>query len=1790
MTAVSPHESDLSAAASPRLSRRDWVPRVVGLACLGVSAAMTAKYMTILGAYVQNDYFWTDFNASGTQTFVADVFNRQLWNTTRGARDLNLFSIDAASEKDYSKSDTLIIIQSTDARRIAMEQLDKLQVAIAGLRSQTTAQSARTMTSFCWLDFGREWQVAHTTARQARCDDRYASNGVVYMESMLRNTDWMAWSAVWGVQFQIAFGSAIDESAGGPLWFKQTTRALSTYTIDAEVLFWMAHNITQYRIPWHNRIVGGFDNAIVLRSAQQSFSIPLSRVKYQVRTGFWTSVIASIGLYNDFKYTSEVNASLVRNATNSATKLDESHNIETWTGYYPGSKWIQLLHDRLGPLASIDLMYVVPPSSFVSAYTKAATALLGSLQENDQLFGLFHASSSSVTFAMVPPSWQLDNVQYYGGSPLCFNGKPRTYIQQAFGYDDGCKEPYPAMTVHGDIKNSVLALLFQPASAGQLDVLSQICALNRNNSTRSCQTFLAQANELHQHWLATTNISATFAPDVALVVNDLLGLDIRLIQFASTNATNSVILSQPLVDPSALAWSFYGWLHLFEWLQGIREVVSFEGDVATYVLISQPYAPSSFLADPLQVPNRFSYVLWFVMLYMCFLSGAILVVVLVAAFFSHDRNKWRGFNLCYFNPVVGIVWIGRPLLIARGLTAMALLCSANIHLAIDGGFTYIKTSNRPFVDAVVLSSEVLWLTYAIVDTLFIVTQKYSFSSTLISCMLVWVCTLVLDLASPFTPTANLRRTCVSTNMEAQVSCISGEVEVGSSSRFLVLCGIQGICIVLSNVMARGFSTEQNRRVPVAIPSVASHLLLPNESNGLYFDPPSSIMCGIIPVTIFQRRYIFCVDLWLVISLDSNKTIFRKPTVRCTTSLLQSPTHSDISVSRTKHATQKLLAVASGIFLLWTAISSVLFFYVVQTQLSNDFVWEGFNCSGLQSFLIDWYNSELVFQPSGPVTLDLNRSTTAKMYNSTSSTVSSTLVYPDVMQYEQLSLTSIILGLRASDACQLPWVATQYCWVDFKQRWDMANSAQRQRRCLSMSSNGAVYVEALFRNANSRALALCWGEAIKIGLNFELSQSLQGREWMATNSRILALADEVTYWRANNVTQFIVQWQNYKALGVLETLMVESAFGTRYPLTLKSSSGVYRFSLQTSMKMYWGWGSDLWAITQANSTLVGEKGLIRSSSNFAFANVTMEMLLITNQTLAAPLDAGLTLIRDTLGPFGSIDLMHIPCPVSLLQLVKSYQTEYISVLSSNTSAQVSVVGSGQSIFPVPKAWLATYKFSRGGNALCSASVTSIPMQSDLFTWLSKYAACDALFAEVITTSQSQIAMTLISWGIFEPCTTASTCLDLSLACENTAKTTISCYRIINPVRLWVVQFFPPATLTRLFQQAQVARQELAGLDIEIVQYAQRNTSSPIELLRMNVFDPADPYFQLFAWFLMQDWAAGLREVVSLQGDVGSINVLSTVLPYSTTTPNVLEIPTNASYYCQLCVQYTTAIMFLITFFVLAYVVACRGLVEGLNMLEINRVGGIVWVGRPLLFLRSVVAILFLSTAKAHLQISGPFTKLVVPDATGIQRLTTVLAGSETCWLVVVLTDLFMLVTKDHTDAYSLKSSLIASLCAIGLSALRPIEPTFQMARTCDVVQMDFQLTCHAGVVQIGSTQRLIQLVVATSSIIVICFVCEYAYHPTFKLPRHNVSLLLPAGAHYLFHKHAWIVHEVLFMDKASAFMCGLVAATRGNLIYVLDIKTWRAHTISIDNPSLELTEFSNDEYDHQRFGMAVPMVV
>ncbi|KAF0688119.1 Aste57867_20237 [Aphanomyces stellatus] len=147
----------------------------------------------------------------------------------------------------------------------------------------------------------------------------------------------------------------------------------------------------------------------------------------------------------------------------------------------------------------------------------------------------------------------------------------------------------------------------------------------------------------------------------------------------------------------------------------------------------------------------------------------------------------------------------------------------------------------------------------------------------------------------------------------------------------------------------------------------------------------------------------------------------------------------------------------------------------------------------------------------------------------------------------------------------------------------------------------------------------------------------------------------------------------------------------------------------------------------------------------------------------------------------------------------------------------------------------------------------------------------------------------------------------------------------------------------------------------------------------VFDPTDPTYDFWSWCFAIEWVWGQREVAS-KATSESFTCSRKSRRRRPNRVHLHELPTAFALYARVAVQYATGVVLSVVVGLILYVVWCRGFVDGANLLLVNRVAGIVWVGRPLLLLRGVTALCFLSTATLELAMltATRVVRFVVPD--------------------------------------------------------------------------------------------------------------------------------------------------------------------------------------------------------------------
>ncbi|KAH9113331.1 hypothetical protein LEN26_008064 [Aphanomyces euteiches] len=415
------------------------------------------------------------------------------------------------------------------------------------------------------------------------------------------------------------------------------------------------------------------------------------------------------------------------------------------------------------------------------------------------------------------------------------------------------------------------------------------------------------------------------------------------------------------------------------------------------------------------------------------------------------------------------------------------------------------------------------------------------------------------------------------------------------------------------------------------------------------------------------------------------------------------------------------------------------------------------------------------------------------------------------------------------------------------------------------------------------------------------------------------------------------------------------------------------------------------------------------------------------------------------------------------------------------------------------------------------------------------------------------------------------------------------------------------LSKLRALAQAAQKDIYALGVELTQYGAYRTKlniagmvihhfdksvyENVTLLRHKLFDPDYPTFHYVAWLLAMDWAMNNREVISFQGDVDWANVISTSTNDIATKIDSLEIPINVVSYVRYACVYVTGVIICIAIIASLYFVLHNGHVEGLNLIEINRVAGLVWIGRPLLLIRSIAAICLLSTDVMSLEVTNNMTQFVaiseVVNETSahkaIRLFKAFLAAGEVSWLCFVLNDVMMIITAQYTTIYVTECTILLWGIATLLSWSAPPIHTATIQRECTFPHLDYQLVCTSGVISIGSVSRFMSLSGICILSSALCYIFERIRQILLPPPQRS-SLFLSVSAKYMFQSNEWMHENIYWIDQASAAINGTLSLRMGNIFYVFDIKIWRLFVLEVSKETRE--RLKRDEKFHMT--SAIPL--
>ncbi|KAF0688430.1 Aste57867_19946 [Aphanomyces stellatus] len=1724
----------------------------------------TILYLVVLAPSISNDNLWPNMNTTGVQTFLGDLYNAKL--TTGAAGPLDLFASTAVVRKDYSTPTTYIDMRPAAARAVLLSKLP-LETTIQVFRSVPFSESMQTIPQACWADLQRSFEMARTARHQELCTQRRIPNAAYYLEALFRNlkSNDLA-SSTYLASIQKSIFAYIQTTPTGPTWIQAM---MTPFWLDVshEVGLWQSHGLVFFQNSFQNYYIEGTQESLTLVNAlgmRQSITISAFTAFNRPKTQ-WSSAKSYTGLWNDIDASASMKGSLLRAAPNNF-EIVFNASWESWDFNFwgtAGTPATAILRSSLGPFTLHDVFLIPPPPSLLELVSTFQDVLNTALLANSTAY--FALSEPGID--PTPSDWVYPGAVYYGGNPVCPYGIAKPYVQTSFGYYDDCGDQI-AHTIQLTRNSMLFALM---ATAIQPPALASVCRLASHTSFAPCMETLVAAIDVLNLVVNSTAIDFK----LSLVTQDVIALNSTFVQWATINGTN-VALHQPMVlnnsnwDP----WSFVGWMTMYEWVNGLREVYTFESDWDIWTLMSSYQAYVPLAANPVELPRTACTYLWFVSIYISVVLVFVFSLVLVYGSFV-ARFDVEGRDLFFSNRLVGGSWIGRPFLFVRGLTAILVLGTSPVALQSYSGLVKLDFVPRPTWQILLLAGEATWITYVLNDMLLPVTKPHSTLYASINSLSTWLIAVAIESVNPYKATATIGRACTILSFSRGLQCTNGAIHIGNVDRVALLFGIVICTVPLAYSIVRLFGQRRAGPEMIRVEAIDSFHL--TGSSEAFLVPTSNrlgvvacILSGLIPF----GNYIFDVKNWIV---------FTALRIGQSTYLLPAPSvevrraSDDVTTARRRmfegtvasgnkiqnYYNVRGIGILGLGYMCGAAVTSFLYLFASQSYFTNDFLWLGFSDTNTQAFLVNWFNVQLqLANSSAPFQMnDAAYGDYATTNNVTQYNVFSSSLYAIMIQDEANSLTNVVQGLRAMDSCHVPWIATAYCFVDFDQSWQMAFSAERQQRCKqNEGDNGAVYLETMLRNANWQTLSECWGSALDTCVFASIQTTNTGVQWSTRmkTPNLLSVGDEIEAWRAHGITRFTTMWQNYKILGVTESFLVSNFAGNGYPLTLKKLNSSFHLSGATAFKMYSPLATSLMA-SISNTSFLSGKSLIRSSATFVFANATPQDAFLNSGVLLAPMNPAYVVFSATISPFGVVDIKRVPPPQNLCDLYRDMRHFLLSKLSQSDAIQAFfwAMYTQYLFYPQPAAWDPPAQMW-GGDINCGLNFGGFfkfPLQ-----YFSSTGLCGSGFRDYMKPYTQNVVMAVLAMGTSNPPNATL----VSLRDPSHIKALVGA---INGSLNLITQFLSPSEQSQFDSASADTKATMRDeLHLQFIQYLSHDHGLTFELSRINFFSPTEPHFDFFAWLYLFEWAEGKREVISIQGALDTLTTMSSTKLLVQELTNVIEIPLNVGRFFYAIIFYITAVLFAVGCLVTVYIIDSRGYVDGINVIAFNYVAGHVWIGRPLMLLRSLTSVALLSTSR--LTLVAPRSALTSYfQSPPREVLTTLVSSCEICWLVYIFIDTFSVATGEYTAYYSTPSVAVVSLSVAVLSFAAPTGHAIALSRQCIVVAVDFDVSCVSGRVDIGDYTRFGTLIGFACGGCLLTYIGVRVTRPRPpRFPPLSPLLYSAAKTEYEHTTHIHWVHEgIYYLDKASAAMTGILTLNWRGVLYVADIKTWRVYVMPVKQP-------------------------
>ncbi|OQR85653.1 hypothetical protein ACHHYP_11597 [Achlya hypogyna] len=518
----------------------------------------------------------------------------------------------------------------------------------------------------------------------------------------------------------------------------------------------------------------------------------------------------------------------------------------------------------VGPFGVVDLLYVLPPPSLLSFYAGA----IGSLKT---LVLTSNTAEKALGSVHVPPTYSLvpteivrnANLTLCGGNLLCGNDvspwPAANGMYVGFSVTNMCHTVFTSYVVVSVISELFVLLglnftqsfdLADVPATCELDVLQpSACTLDRAYALSTLASFATHFEPL--------------APMAVVAHADVRRLNIVSIQYVFDAADNTTTQrTYPVPDESDPGWSFYGWHYLYEWVTGLREVVSFVGDHGQITAMSASTLARAMVPDANTIPLSFSFLIKYSVQYITTVLIGVCMLLGFSAVYHKGHVEARNF-LCV-NRIVGMTWLGRPLVLVRSLSAIWLLNTSPLTLVQVGVGTRFTSPPLAWYTTFLATSEMTWFVYVLNDLFSCITQQYTSLYASKSSTLTWLVAFAWTLWSPQLYAASVDRHCSVQDMDFQLTCRSGTVAVGSLSRFgvsvAVICGCVGAMYLVQRWWHPSWPPLELSSVLLNAQSyylIRLHPVLGDKC----LDRTSAIMAGVISVMHKDTLYLLDVKSW-----------------------------------------------------------------------------------------------------------------------------------------------------------------------------------------------------------------------------------------------------------------------------------------------------------------------------------------------------------------------------------------------------------------------------------------------------------------------------------------------------------------------------------------------------------------------------------------------------------------------------------------------------------------------------------------------------------------------------------------------------------------------------------------------------------------------------------------------------------------------------------------------------------------------------------------------------------------